>query len=173
MAEDLIPWAERLSAVLQEAPATVGKALAGLRAPLEARARSGAPGGSGALRRSIQAKLAGQGADSSLSVSMPAKYAPVEFGGTVRAKRSRFLAVPISPSARSVAGPRADGALFVVSMQDGRRFLARKGVGIELRWRLVESVTHRAHRFLGAAFDEAAVKAPQSILAGLKEAALG
>jgi len=58
-------------------------------------------------------------------------------------------------------------------MQDGRRFLARKGVGIELRWRLVESVTHRAHRFLGVAFDEAAGVAPKAILADLKEAALG
>ena len=104
---------------------------------------------------------------------MPAKYAPIEFGGQIRPKRSAFLAVPIAQGARSFRGPRDDGDLFVVTLRDGRRFLGRRsGAGVDLRWKLEASVKIRGRGFMTAAQKAAQREFPAEVLGKLSKEVL-
>lgn len=169
MAEDLIPFTERVGAELARTREINRGSLRARSVLFLRNARARAPHRSGELRRA----LAVRSSDKGIGLSMPAKYAPQEFGATIK-PRGRFLAVPVSAAARSLAGPRSDGALFVLVARDGRRFLARRGsAGLDLRWRLVRRVRIRGRRFVGRAMDTERKELPDRLLSDLTKAVLG
>ena len=128
-------------------------------------ARRLAPRDRGDLRRSITAKAT----KTQMILSLPARYAPVEFGGNIRPKRGRFLAVPIAPAARSLPGPRSDGDLVVVVARDGRRFLGRRSsIGMQLRWKLETSVRIQGRGFMSRATARAAKEYPEQVLSSME-----
>ena len=128
-------------------------------------ARRLAPRDRGDLRSSLRARLMG----SRVSLSLPARYAPIEFGGHIRPRRSAYLAVPIAPGARSLPGPRSDGDLIVVVARDGRRFLGRRSsIGMQLRWKLETSVRIQGRGFLSRATARAAKEYPEQVLSSME-----
>ena len=167
---DLIPWTENQAAIQRALPKTARDAMRIRAIAMLADAKRAAPRRKGELVRSLKRSSS----TDAESVTMPAKYAPIEFGGEIRPKRSAFLAVPIVPAARSFSGPRSDGDLFVVELRDGRRFLGRRsGGGIQLRWKLESSVRVRGRGFLTAAHQTARRKFPAEVLGRLKKDVLG
>lgn len=154
MPETFESFAADLLGELRTMPDTIRTALERSAAVQAGLARRNAPRRTGRLRRSITARV---GKDKA-TVEMPGEYAPVEFGGVIRPKRGSFLAVPVSASSRNLKGPRSDTAqLFTLTSRDGRVFLAsRVGGGIELRWRLMRSVTVRGRHFMTKAHDAGA-----------------
>jgi len=153
VADRLDTWAPATAAALRSAPGRLrGALLERARRWVEA-ARRNAPRDDGELARSIDGTVT----DGRISVTMPAKYTAVEDGATIRPRRGQWLAVPIAPAAAILPGPRSDVAdLFVLTLRDGRRFLAsRQGAAIDLRWRLVRQVTIRGQHFMARAMAEA------------------
>lgn len=154
MADQLHAWAPPTAAALRDVANVVHATLVERARRWLEDARRGAPVDRGDLARSIDAQVTD---DHRIAVSMPARYAVVEDGGTIRPRRGQWLAVPIVPAAALLPGPRSDiGGLFVVVRRDGRRFLAsRAGGSIDLRWRLVRDITIRGRGFMREAFARA------------------
>ena len=174
MAEDFQDWAPRLEAALDRLPGKTREVLAERVRRMGRDAKSNAARRRGGLARAIRARFFTSRGAASGHLNFPAKYAPIEFGGTVR-PRGRYLAVPIAPAALSLPGPRSDSAdLFVLTSRDGRRFLAsRQGGAIEIRWRLMRSVRIKGQHFAGKAFDAAAKALPDGLLDRIEAEVLG
>ncbi len=152
MAETFDTWAPKLAKRLRAMPKTIQKSMSRSALVQEAEAKRLAPRRKGQLQRMIKARIqTGAGAGSVL-LSMPAKYAPLEFGADIRPKRRQWLAVPIQPATVGMPGPRSDTVdLFVLTARDGRKFLASKiGGAIDLRWRLLKQARITGVGFMSA-----------------------
>lgn len=167
-------FAADLLEALQGVPGTIRASLEHSAALGVSKARQRAPRRKGDLRRSIQARVETRGRTLEASLAMPERYAPVEFGGTVQPKRGQFLAVPIKPATALLPGPRSDvGNMFVLTSRDGRRFLASKaGGGVDLRWRLMRSVTIPGQGFMQKAHADTATDFEGRVLDDLEKAVL-
>lgn len=164
LADQLDRWAKDTGQALARLPRVVDARLKSEGRKLLATVRASAPIGRGELRRS----LAVRHSKNTETLSMPGKYAPLEFGGLIRPSKARFLAVPVSAGARSFRGPRQDGALFALTLKDGRRFLARPGsLGFEIRWRLIEQVKITGRGFVTAAMRKSATSFPSEVLGAM------
>jgi len=158
-------WAPKLSKTLQrlprrELPASLKRSA--IRLQKEARRR--APKGKGNLTAAIVAKA--DGADG-VTLSMPLKYAPHEFGGVIRPKNAKALKVPLGGGAPSTAD------LFLLVAKDGRRYLATgRGAGLKLRYILLKSVTITGKGFMAGALEAEARVFPDKILTTLERAVL-
>ncbi len=152
MADTFDAWAPKLARRLRAMPKAIQKTLSRSALVQETEARRLAPRRKGQLQGMIRARMqTGAGAGVVL-LSMPAKYAPLEFGATIRPKRGQWLAVPIQPATVGMPGPRSDTVdLFVLTSRDGRKFLASKtGGGIDLRWRLLRQARITGVGFMAA-----------------------
>lgn len=101
------------------------------------------------LRNSITSAYSGTTA----TVGTNVVYAAIhQFGGTIRAKKGPFLAIPISDQARSAGSPRNfPQALEVWQTVKGQFVLGtRDGKGETVHYLLRASVTMPARPFLGA-----------------------
>jgi hypothetical protein len=167
LADQLATWAPEAAAALREMPARTREVLLGRARLWVQAARRNAPRGDGELARAIDGGVTDDGR---ITVTMPAKYVAVEDGGTIR-PRGQWLAVPVSPAAASLPGPRSDVAdLFVLTLRDGRRFLAsRAGAAVDIRWRLVRQVTIRGQGFMARAALEAEAGFAEAMLDRLSE----
>lgn len=130
---------------------------------------------SGLLRNSIRHQIV-ERADGGMSLILQAgnrssvRYARIqEEGGVIRAKKSRFLAIPMS-NAKTAAGvprwptPRAVPGLFAINL-GGRVFLVRKrGEGLEFLYRLKESVRIRATKYLARAVARQQKRLPRELI---------
>lgn len=130
---------------------------------------------SGLLRNSIRHKLI-EREDGGMSLLLRAgnrssvRYARIqEEGGVVRAKKSRFLAIPMS-NAKTAAGvprwptPRAVPGLFAINL-GGRIFLVRKrGEGLEFLYRLKESVRISGKKYLARAVARQQKRLPRELI---------
>ncbi len=79
-------------------------------------------------------------------ISSPA-FAQKMFGGTIKPKRGKFLALPLTADAYQAGSPREGGFddLFCVKSGKGNWFLAvHEGKALRLKYRLVRSVTQAA-----------------------------
>lgn len=92
-----------------------------------------------------------------------------EEGGTIRPKKGRFLAIPMS-NAKTAAGvprwptPRAVPGLFALNLR-GRIFLVRKqGAGLEFLYRLKESVRIRGTKYLARAVARQQKRLPRELI---------
>ncbi len=158
MAESFDTWAPKFVDRLRAMPKTIQKSLSKSALVQETESKRLAPRRKGQLQRMIKARMqTGPGAMSVIG-SMPAKYAPLEFGATIRPKRRQWLAVPIQPATVGMPGPRSDTVdLFVLTSRDGRKFLASKaGGGIDLRWRLLRQARITGVGFMAAGQEKGA-----------------
>jgi len=101
--------------------------------------------------------------------SPAAAYAAIlERGGTIRPRRGRALAIPVSPEAERYASPRDQPDLFLLR-RPGKRPLLCEQVGRRLvvHWVLVSQVTIEARHWLRRGVAEAAdemARSGQSVL---------
>jgi hypothetical protein len=153
VAEDFDHWVERLPKVLKRQQKTTVAQMKLNAAKQQALARQGAPRRKGNLKSAVTGRLMSSAGSAQVQLSMPSKYAPVEFGGTIRPKRGSWLAIPIGQGPAAISGPRSDPFdLFVFKKSDGRLFLASSAGGaLTIRWRLIAQTTHKARPFMGPA----------------------
>lgn len=117
------------------------------RAQLQARRL--APRGRGDLMRSIRGRVDGHEAAHLASTSPYAAIA--EYGGTIRPKKGRYLAIPLRGQRH---GPRSEPGLFVRMAKSGHPLLARRiGRSIEPRFALRRFVERKPGRFMRPAFE--------------------
>ena len=100
--------------------------------------------------------------DIRLTVEAPSEIAVHEFGAEIRAKSKKYLAIPVLFGLRADGTPKAKGPKsytrykpFVFTSKDGRKFLAYRTAGGDLRviYRLIESIRIGRRLRLNAAFD--------------------
>lgn len=177
MAKSVEDWDKHLAPAVARLQAEMKKALirASFIATKEAklRATTGPKVRSGRLRASIRAFVR-RGPELVLQAgSGRVKYARTqEFGATIQAKRSRYLAIPLE-AARTGAGvarwpgPRSVPGLFFIRSKAGNPLLVvRDGDGIRPMFALKERVTIKAQPFLRPAM----ALARKSLRPGLRDA---
>jgi phage gpG-like protein len=97
------------------------------------------------------------------------KYAAIhEYGGTITAKRSKYLAIPIHPSLKTAAGiakvpgPRSVPGLFFITSKKGNHLLVKSvGKNIEPWYLLRKSVSIPARPYMQPALEHIADKATE------------
>ncbi len=83
-----------------------------------------------------------------------------DHGGTITAKRSEYLSIPLAPilDGRGVSRfqtPRQEPKLFPIRTQDGRLFLAMEvGGRLEFHWKLQKSVTQKGSFYFSSVVEE-------------------
>ncbi len=83
-----------------------------------------------------------------------------DHGGTITARRSDMLSIPLSPildanGTSRYQTPRQEPKLFLVKMKDGRLFLAmRVPGGLEFHWKLQKSVKQDGSFYFSAVVSE-------------------
>lgn len=104
----------------------------------------------GALRDSITAEPV---SDHLVEIGTAQVYAAIhEFGGTIRPKNSKYLAIPLTGAAKGVPGPRDyPGTLRFIPGQGGGVLVDEAG---DAQYALRTSVTIRARPYLRPAIDE-------------------
>lgn len=162
MTETLERWAPRVGAALRGLADTMLRELAERTRATADAVRRRAP-------QHVQISAATQTSGTSLAAEGDGAGL-LDHGGTVRGRP--WVAVPVGPRI-AVRGPRLDGDLFALRSRDGRVFLAsRRGGALDVRWRLIRSVTVRGSHYLSGPAEELIAEAPRRMLdAG--DAALG
>ena len=154
--------------------------------PAFAEAASDAGGAGGGIRSrtgrllgSVRIAVSADGTSLTVRAGGPsAPYAAViERGGTLHATRGRYLRVPLPPALSggidAYSGVSVGSARFRVARAgDGRLFLVDPRTG-EAWYRLVERVTIRGRPYLRPAFDFAARRFPEHVLAAVVRATGG
>lgn len=166
MSETLEHWARRLPGELDRVSAASRDAIARLADYRATLARRAAPRRTGDLRRSIRATVTGDVAHGTVSLQADAPGAGVQDTGA-RITGSPWLAIPIGP--RIASSPRTDGPLFAIRSR-GRVFLvSRRGGALDLRWRLVRSVTVRGTDYLGTHARALAADVPGAVERAIRD----
>lgn len=171
MKRDLTTVARELDRSSQDLPRLVLRALEPVSLRGEAMAKQYATTAprvrSGILRRSIAGRAAQDGETVTLTLSAGGQNSPAERyaslqeeGGTVRATRSRYLAIPVG-AARTAAGvaryksPRDVPGLFFLPRAGGGLLLrGRKNGPPEVLFVLRRQVTIPATRYIGRTWDD-------------------
>jgi hypothetical protein len=167
-------WAPSVAAVLRSVPEHLRGPLGRQVKRTEEAMRRRLPRRTGELQARSGATLrSGSDGLPSVVAQIPAEYAPVEFGGTARPRRGRYLAVPVAAEVQGLS-PRSVGQLITIVLADGRRFLARRdGPTARVLFRLIESVRIPGQHGLARAFDEATEDLAGDVLDTLTTEALG
>jgi len=126
-------------------------------------ARAWAPKSAGKLRRSIASDVSADGAK--LTASAPYAAAQ-EYGGIIRAKRSRYLAIPLRDQKH---GPRSEPGLFAIEGRGGPVLVRRSGDGVEPRFALRESIRIRGRGFMRRGFSALRERAVKESLDELRD----
>ena len=98
----------------------------------------------------------------------PIRYARLqEQGGTVNAKRGRYLAIPLDPAKTPRGVPRYDsprvlGNQLFFHMKDGKAYLINKST-VKAWYRLKESVTIKARPYLRPGLREVSQRMPDDL----------
>lgn len=170
-AGELVKKLDRLGASLGERGLRAGLAAAGSVVVGQARANIQRHKliDSGNLVNSIQAgKPTGSGGTVEIKIGTNAEYATVhEYGGTIRPKHAKSLAIPVSATAKKVKGPRDfPGKLFLVKTDDKVYLMGAKG---KIHYILVKSVTIPARPYLRPAVDEHRGEIEQAFASGVRQ----
>lgn len=151
MSTELDQWLPDIQVRLRQLPDRVDAAVRQIGRDLEDRVRRSVPVRSGRFARSISVEVDRR--EARLTSTHPAADA-LEEGGVVTGRP--WLAIPLTPDARQLDGPRSDGPLVAIRTRSGAVYLASRGsVGSpRLRWRLQHQVTAPALRTLAHAVDQ-------------------
>lgn len=100
----------------------------------------------GGLRRSIGWETKGEGFGTALRVFAGPPARIQEYGGTITAKRSKYLTIPLRAALTAAGAPKRPDArswddAFILKARNGKLFIARRaGKALQLLYRLQESV---------------------------------
>lgn len=95
-------------------------------------------------------------------------YAAIqEFGGVIRPRNAKMLAIPLTGGARAAGTPRAGGKLRLIKSKNGNLLLI--DTAGRPQWVLKESVTIPAQPYLRPAFDENQARAVKKAGDALKK----
>lgn len=102
------------------------------------------------LSRRLRNSIVAAATSNSAAVGTDVEYAAIhQFGGVIRAKKGPFLAIPVTPQARSAGGPRDMAGLAVWQTLKGQFVLGDSKTG-QVHFLLRRQVTMPARPFLGA-----------------------